>query len=629
MKLQFKFQLFILIIFVIVINISLLKVILNNGFTTEEWLLLFDYKTIRTGTNFLDKIYAIISQRGIYYATYIIYIGILETLFKDHYESYQLVNIFFKILASLSVFPLVFIVFKRRTLAYLTTILYSMSYSSAGALQFIVKGIDYLAIFFMNIFLISYYFSLTTKRKLFLLTTSSLLFMCFILSPIRMYPLLIFITLFEIIIWTKRRGLSGLIIAFLRLLFILCPYLLISLFMMLTFPKFTTGYASSPLTLFKFIIDGNYHLFLSPIAGFGYTFLTNDFWPIFGELRFDRFLNYLSFLVKGPFIIYSILAIFLGFLITKKSFAFIIKIIFLNIIFEILSYFLITHVRFIDGLNAKEFYSISTYAIFLGFFILSIAAVSFSLWLKDRKNNTMLKPLFVGPIFANLFLWGTWFIIGTNLTFKEGIHWYLIVAPLGTSLFLAGLIEIGLYKIGKSNFDSYTKDLLVVNVFLFLITIYLISGREINSTFGNLSNLGYKASDQERITKELMGNIPKTAFETPLLFYLEIDKNQKVSDTFYMNALSLMVGFEDKILLRDFEINNGCIAMLHEKNKLEESLVSEEGVKGFLVDSLCVHDHLAVERIKIFYKPEYLYAFKLRNKHLINIKEELLNELNY
>jgi hypothetical protein len=399
--------------------------------------------------------------------------------------------------------------------------------------------------------------------------------------------------------------------------------------MMLTFPKFTTSYASGPLLLFKFITDGNYQLLLSPIAGFGYTFLTNDFWPIFGKLRFDRFLNYLSFLAHGPFIIYSILAILIGFLVTKKPSVLVIKIILLNIFFEILCYFLIIRSRSLDESHVKEFYSISTYAIFLGFFVISVAFSSFLLWLKDQKANILLKPLFIGPLFAGLFLWGTWLIIGTNLTFKEGIHWYLIIPPIGTSLFLAGLIELGINKIRKSNFDLYTRELLVLNVFLLLTTIYLISSREINSTFGNLADLGYKATDQENITKELVGNIPKTAFETPLLFYLEIDKNQKVSDTFYMNALSLVVGFEDKMLLRNFKLNNGCIAMLHERSKLEESMVLREGVKGILVDSICVYDYLAVERTKIFYTPESLFAFKLRNKHLINIKEELLNELGY
>lgn len=629
MKLQLKTLIVILIVLVILINFSLLKVVLNNGFTTEEWLLLFDYKTIGAGADFLDKVFKIAAGRGIYYATYIIYIGILESLFKDSYMAYQLTNILLKILASLSVFPLVLIIFKRRALAFLTTILYAMSYSSAGSLQFAVKGIDYLAIFFMNIFLISYYYSITTKRRLFLCISSILLFLCFILSPIRIYPLLVSIILFEIVIWLKRKGFVGLITALSRLLFLLYPYLLIFLFMLLTFPKFTTSYASNPLLLFKFITDGNYQLLLSPIAGFGYTFLTNDFWPIFGKLRIDRFLNYLLFLIKGPFIIYSVLAMFLGFLITKKPFAFILKVIFLNVIFEVSSYFLITHARVLTESNAREFYSISTYAIFLGFFVISIALSSFLLWFKDKKNNVLLKPLFIGPLFAGIFLWGTWLIIGTNLTFKEGIHWYLIIPPMGTSLFLAGLIELGLNKIRKSNFDLYTKELLVLNVFLLLTTIYLISSREINSTFGNLTDLGYKASDQKNITKELIGSIPEAAFKAPVLFYLEIDKNQKVSDTFYMNALSLVVGFEDKMLLRNFEINNGCIAMIHERNMLTESLILKEGIKGFSVDSICVYDYLAVERTKIFYKPESLYAFKLRNKHFINIKEELLSELNF
>lgn len=629
MKLSSIVWVFILVALVIAIHVSLFMVVLNNGFTTEEWLLLFDYKIIGPNLDFIDKIFIIFQYRGIYFTTYILYIGMLENLFKDNYVAYQVTSIFFKILATLSVYPLIYILFKRRSLAFLTTVLYSMSFSSAGALQFAVKGIDYLAIFFMNIFLISYYYSLTTKKGFIFLTTSILLFLCFISSPIRVYPLIIFIIIFEAVIWIKRKGLVGLITASSRLLFLLYPFLIILLFMMFTFPEFTSNYSNGPVTLFKFIKDGNYQLLLSPFAGFGYTFLGNDYWSIFGKLKLDRFQSYLSFLVHGPLIIYSILAILLGYLITKKPFPFIIKIIFFNVIFEIFTYFLITHVRNQTGPDIKEFYSISTYAIFLGFFVISIAVSSLLLWLKDKKANSLLKPLFIGPFFAGLFLWGTWFIIGTNLTFKEGIHWYLIIPPIGTSLFLAGLIELGLYKIKKLNVDSYTKKLLVLNVSLVIITIYLISSKEINLTFGSLINLGYKATDQKNITSELINNINKSAFRDPIFFYLEIDKDQEASDTFYMNALSLVVGFEEKMLLRNFELNKSCIALLHERYKLETAITFKDGIKGFAIKSICVNDDYSVGRPIVFYRPKEFYAFRLRNRHLINFKEELLNELGF
>lgn len=629
MKLSSIVWVFILVELVIAIHVSLLMVILNNGFTTEEWLLLFDFKTIGPGSNFFDKLYMIFHERGIYYTTYIIYIGVLETLFKDNYQAYQFTNIFFKILASLSVFPLILVLFKRRLLAFLTTILYSMSYSSVGALQFIVKGSDYLAILFMNISLIAYIYSFTKRKRFYLFVTLILLSLSFIFSPIRIYPLVTFIIPFEIIIWIKRKGLVGLKTALLRLLIILSPYLLVFSIMLLTFPKFTTNYLNEPLILFKFVKYGNYQLLLSPFAGFGYTFLTNNYWPIFGELTLDNFQSYVTFLLKGPFIIYSMLTVLLGFLFTKTPRIFIMRIIILNIAFEVLSYFFITNARNQIGPNIKYFYSISIYAIFFGFFVISVAISSFILWLKDKKTNCLLKPLFIGPLFANIFLWGTWFIIGTNLTFKEGIHWYLIIPPIGTNLFLAGLMMLGLDRIKEANLNVSLKKFFAANIFLVLIPIYFISSQEINATFDNLIHLGYKAIDQENMINKLINYIPKSKNVTPMLFYLEIDKNQEISDTFYMNVLSLVVGFEEKMHFRNLEIVDGCIGLIHEKDKLIESVVVENGIKGFVVNSICVYNRFSVERPQIFYKPANLYAFKLRNKKLINIKEELLNELEF
>lgn len=628
MKLPFKLWVAILIISVIVIHALLLRVILDNGFTTEEWLLLFDYKTAIPGVDLLDKFYQIFHSRGIYFTTYIMYIGILEALFKDNYEAYQYINIFLKILASLSVFPLVLVVFKRRLLAFLTTILYSISYSSMGALQFIVKGTDYLAIFFMNICLITYFYSFKKDKK-FLLATSALLFISFIFSPIRIYPLIIFISLFEFFFWIKKRGLGGLKNSLIRLLLILFPLILIFLAIVDAFPKFTITYMGGPLVVLKFVKEGNYQLLLSPFAGFGYTFLTNDYWPLFGELRLDRFLNYLSFLIHGPLIIYSLLAIFLGFLITKKPSNFIAKIIIINISFQVLFYFLITQIRIQTGPNVKEFYSVSTYAIFFGFFVISIAVMSLLLWLRDQKAHALLKPIFIGPLFANIFLWGTWLIIGDNLTFKEGIHWYLIIPPIGTSLFIAGLMELIIRRICRLKLNINYKKILILSVLLLLIPVYIISSREINKTFIGLREIGYGADDQEKLTNKLTNYTAQSISRSPKLFYFEIDGKQQISDTFYYNALSLVVGFEQRMHFRNLEITDGCIGVIHEKDKLVKSIVSKDKIKGFSISSLCVYNHLAVERKEVFYQPSEFYAFKLRDKEFIDIKEKILNELGF
>ncbi len=618
MKSLMRWKFFLIILIVVIIQFSLLSIIFHNGFTVEEWLLLFDYKTIGTGVNFLDKVFSVFHAKGIYTTNQVLYIGILESLFKGNYQAYHITNIIFKILATLSLYPLILIVFKRRLLAFLVTVLYAISYSSAGALQFVVKGSDYLAIFFMNICLITYYLSFKTKRK-FLFITSILLFLAFLFSPIRIYPLLLIIIIVEVVIWIKLKGLVGLLFASLRLVILFSPFFIMMLFL---HPS-TSGYLNGPLIVYRFLTYGNYQLLLTPFAGLGYTFLTNDYWPlIFGQITFDSFRNFLLFLLHGSVIIYSILAILIGFLITKKPLFFILGIICVNVIFEILSYFLITHIRGTVGPNVKGFLPISTYAIFFGFFVISVAFSSLIIWLKSHRSNILLLSLFIGPIFSCVFLWGTWFIIGDILTYKEGIHWYLIIPPIGSSLFLASLMVIGFDKI-KRIVNSYLKYTLIGFLFLIILFLYLISSREINTTFTDLLQTGYKASDQEQMKSKLLSYIKEPLDKNPALFYFETPTNQ----TFY--PIFLLVGFEQTMLFRNWEVINGCVGIIYDRSNLEKSVAVKDGVKGFQVSSLCVSNYLAVERREEFFRLDNFYAFMLKDREVIDITPEVLERLGF
>ena len=615
-------QVIILTLIVVIIQFSLLKLILKNGLSSEDWLLLFNYKTIGPGRIFLDNLFASFYANGIYSTTYIFYIGILESLFKGNYQAYQITNIIFKILATLSLYPLILTVFKRKSLAFLTTTLYAISYSSAGALQFVVKGSEYLAIFFMNICLLTYYRSFISKRRFFLAVTSILLFLAFIFSPIRMYPLLLFIFLVEVIIWVKLRGLAGLPIMLSRLLLLFLPF-----FIILRFGPGSSGnYLSAPETLYKFISYGNYQLLLTPFAGLGYTFLTNDYWGVFGSVTFDSFRDYLLFLGRGPLIIYTLLTIGLGFLITKRPLLFILGIILTNSVFEIVSYFFITNLRSEVGPNIKGFYPVSTYAIFFGFFCLSIAVSSLLIWLKNLRSNILLLSLFAGPIFSSVFLWGTWFIIGDSLTFKEGIHWYLIIPPIGTSIFLASLMVLGFDRI-KQVVNSPLRYVLITCLFLTIVPIYIMSSKEIKTYFNDLTNIGYGASDQEEMKNKLLSHIRYPLDGKSTLFYLDTSEDLQTPQLFY--PVTIISGFYEKMHFQNWEVINGCIGLIYDKVTLEKSVAVQNGIKGFNAGSLCVYNYSAAGRPEMFYPPEDFYALTLKGKDVIDIKEDTLKELGF
>ncbi|MBI2600870.1 hypothetical protein HYW42_02855 [Candidatus Daviesbacteria bacterium] len=615
-------QLFLILIpIVALIQFSLLNIILKYGFTADEWLLLFDFNTIGSSGDFLERVFAIFRAKGIYTSYQVLYIGILAGLFKDNYQAYQLTNIIFKILAILSLFPLIAVVFKRRLLAFLTTIFYALSYSSTGALQFVVKGSDYLAIFFMNIYLLTHYYSLKKKSKSFLFFTAIMLFLSFMFSPIRIYPLLFFVVIFEVFVWTRAKGFLGLWSAFFRLAVILSPFIML----MLLLPKATGSYLEGPLVIYKLLTYGNYQLLLSPFAGLGYTFLTNDYWPLFGQIILDSFKEYFFFLLRGPIIFYSALTVLIGFLITKRPIFFILGVILANVIFEITCYFLINNVRLSSGPNIKGFYLTTIYAIFFGFFCLSIGFASLIVWLK-HKQNILLLSLLAGPFFSSIFLWGTWLIIGDSLTFKEGIHWYLIIPPIGSSLFLASLMVLGFDRIKKVT-NSYLKWVLITFLFLTLLPMYQMGSKEISTTFSYLLSIGYGASDQELMKGQVEGFIKEPFEGKPALFYLDTSENNSVDPLFY--PVTLISGFDKKMHFRNWDIVKGCIGLILDKTILEKSMVMEEGVKGFKVRSLCIEDNFFTSNDEIFYKLENFYALKFIGKDVSDNTKRVLDDLKY
>lgn len=618
MKFLTRWNFVLLIIIVTIIQFLLLKITLQNGFTSDDWWILFDYKTIGRDLGFLEKYFTTLRVTGLHHAYQIMYVGLLENLFRGNYQAYQITSILFKILATISLYPLILAVFKRRLLAFLTTILYSISYSSVGAMLFVCIGSDYLAIFFMNIFLLSYYYYFITKRKHLLYTATLLLFLSFMSSPIRMYPLLGFVVLIEVFVWIKSKKILGILTLLSRLFILFLPFFILSLIGKGLVAK---GHMEGPLIVYNFLSYGNYQLLLPPFAGIGYTFLTNDYWGIFGKLTFYSFKDYLFFLLRGPVIIYTLLTILLGFLLTKKPLRFILAILFTNLIFEVVCYFFITNLRGVEGPNVKGFYEISTYAVFFGFFVVSIAISALFIWLKNHKSNILLMSVFIGPIFSSVFFWGTWLIKGDVLTFKEGIHWYMVIAAIGSCLFLASIMDILFDRI-KILVNPHLKRFLMIFLFLTILPIYLISRREINTTFTNLLNSGYGASDQEQMKSKLLSYIQDPLETNPALFYFEAP-----NQIFF--PISLQAGFEELMHFRDWEIVRGCVGLIFDKNVLEKSVTIKGGIKGFNASSLCVGDFFEVERHEVFYKPENFHAFRLSDRDVIDIRERVLKDLKF
>ena len=137
----------------------LLEPHLNYGFTPDDWWPLAHFNYLKE-TGVIQKLLSVWRSDGVYTTYQVLYISLLHHLYGFDYEKYQLTNHILKILSSIAIYPLVAIVFKNRTLGFITSILYAISYAPVGTLEIVAKGSDFLSIIIMTLFFIVYFYNL-------------------------------------------------------------------------------------------------------------------------------------------------------------------------------------------------------------------------------------------------------------------------------------------------------------------------------------------------------------------------------------------------------------------------------------------------------------------------------------
>ncbi len=245
-----------------------LQPVLKNGLTGDDWNLLFNYKTFDPKP--LNRISDAWVIMGPYTTIQFYYIGILENLFGLNYQLYQIINIGFKIFASVTLYLLISKIFKDYLLASISAVVFSMIHSSAGALQYVVKGSEYLAICFMNLFFLYYYDSITKNSLRLTFFSSVILFTAFMLSPIRLYPLFVLIILIELYLLIKKIALLSK--SLLRLTIFYLPVF----FLALISRNIASGYLGETISFLKDITNYNWYYLLLPFKALGYTLFGND-----------------------------------------------------------------------------------------------------------------------------------------------------------------------------------------------------------------------------------------------------------------------------------------------------------------------------------------------------------------
>lgn len=610
-----KKNLFILFFLIIIVSISqfiIAKKHLEFGFFIDDWLFLSSFRAYIT-----DPILDILNgwkNIGSHNFAHSYYIGILHNFFGLNYLSYNLLNQILKIIATLTLYPLILIISRNKLLAFFSTIFFSIHYSPYGTLDNASRGEDFIAIGLMNLFLAAYF--LAAKKEissLFLIILFAIwLFATIFIDPTRLFPLIIIVPILELLIFLQKKGQ---IKACLKRLFIVYfPFIPLFLFA----PEAITVQVRYITGLFEKLTLGNWQLFLSPFASFGSIYIPNSFWPLFGRPVYDSFTEYLQFLMVGPIFIFCILTILIGIFATKRPLFFIYRSLLLNLLAG-LFIFIFAH----NWINLNKIVRApvdpGTYLTpsIIGIFILILEFGLFLEWKKSEKKSPFLLIPFMGAIFSLSFIFLTWFFADFNSIFT-GVHAYLNIPSIGASVALAALLILFFERISS---NKQKKIIPIFVVILILFMYFRISAKAVDKYFSYWLDNGLRVNDQQRIWNQFWTEVGLSKHYTPSappLIYLASPREYE-NGAFYNEIIVWRLASwfdlifnknkDNRFVLCEFEILG--------KAELEKFVTLGDGGKT-LISNKCGQK---------IYEIENFFAFKLENRNLIPDTKNILKEL--
>lgn len=610
---------FLLSIIVIVLQYLILKSHLKFGFADVDWNFLLSFKELSAEYKSpLSHFIGAWNKWGIYtYQVY--YIGLIEKFFGMDYRNFQIVTLIFKIITTISIYPVILLITKSRLAAFLTTLIYSISYSSVGVMYTVVTSGLYVAIPVMSLFFVWYGYLINKgKNSVSEITFAVILFfLTLLLATERMYPLIPTLLVIEFF-WCFKNDYSKKILlqAVKRLAFFGVIFLVIFLFKP---PDITVVSGNTAITYQKFI-EGNWQVILSPIISLGSLFLPKDYWPLLGTPNINGISAYISFLITGPIIIFSFISFALSIFISSKKLYFILKTILPTFISGLPLYILSTHHLTIPETLRMHFDFSYINPALIGSYVIFLNLVFFEEWWKGGKRSNLLISLVGGMVIAFIFIVSTWVSADWTLVFT-GIHRYLTIPAIGSSLLVGGLLSIVLNKMRANNF---TKPLSFIP-FLILLPLIIFNSNVINKQFDyDLDFAGTDASSHIRMKNKLWSYLTNFSDTEPSIFYFDESADH---DNGYFDETTIMAGFTSWMRFRGEKIvpkeltpailrsNLMCAAersMCLEKVKILVTV--QNGEKGILYQGL-------------FYKKENFYAFRFISKDIMDIKPEIVKAI--
>lgn len=609
----------ILIPVVVFLQFIFLKDHLRYGFADVDWMFLLGFKEL--AVLFDNPVANIVEswKRGGVYTYQYYYIGLIENFFGLNYSTFQNVTIIFKIISTLSIYPLICLVTKNRLASFLATILYAVCYSSVGVMYTVVTSGLFVAIPVMSLFFIWYYHLLTQEKNSFagIFTGTVLFFATILLATERMYPLVPTVALIELFWWFKNGYTKVYLFKGLKRL---SPFLVLFLAYFFYSPTTFTLLSGNTEVTYNKLLSGNWQVILSPVISLGSLFLPKDYWIFFGVPKIENISSYIIYLLTEPMVIFFFLTMIMSFFIATKKIKFIRDILLFTFIAGMIVYVLSTHNLSIAESLRMNFDLSYIVPALIGSYILSLTLVLFNEWNALGKKNSLLICMVGAIVIAFVFILTTWIPADYVLVFT-GVHRYLTIPGIGSSIFLAGLISIFFNKLRSSK----TTRPFAFTIFLVLIPIFIMNWKIIgNHMKYELEFTGTDATEHTRMKSKLWSYLNNFSKSEPSIFYF--DESQDYVNG-YFDETTIMAGFNFWMRFRGSEIVSPDLAPVLFRsnlicpeprsmclNKVKSYITEENGIKGISYGD-------------IFYKPENFYAFRFINRDIVNIRSEVVEAI--
>ena len=617
---------------VAILQYVILKPHLLYGFADIDWAGLLAYKYINNPLS-MESFLKFLSEAGVYTTQYY-FIGIQQSLFGLDYYKYNLVAYVLKFLSTITVFPLFYIITKRKLIAAIGTLIYAFSFTSIAALYSVMTTINYLGVAFMNIFIWLYWYLAWKNEQVLsfgnrmewklMLSATVFLYLALLTATERMYPLVPLIVIGEFFyICSQKFSKISVFLGLKRLLLLFTPAILLMVIKPNIPIVWVAWFLGNGQLTFQKISEGNWHLIFTPFAALGSMFLPKEYALSLGIINLNSLTDYLGFLLGGPLLMFGSITLLLGLLLSKKPRKFILTTFAFLIPLMLSSFYMAIRRQGIDPNLVDPWGSVRMYfdppfvmpPALIGMFIISLVCAFLLEWISSKPRDNLTLSLIMGPTFAFFFILLTWLPADIALVFV-GIHRYLTIPAIGISLLLATAIVLTYDKLRSI---KILKPL-SFTVFLLLFPLFTIYNQSIANYFTNeLDSAGTRASEHIRMKGKLLSYIKNLSESEPSVFFF--DESQDPVNS-YFNETTVLAGFnfwimfrgdhimtiETPKLIRSYFLCGGNGKFCPEE--LKKAVIEKDGTRGLKFDNT-------------FYKAENFYAFRFINRDLYNITDEL------